>query len=72
MIKTIRDLNFGWIAIVMGLCAFGAGLNMIDPDAGSRTWLCFDRGCVTIQGISVIVVGALFLLVGTYKVIRNR
>ncbi|MEM8585104.1 MAG: hypothetical protein AAGF87_12580 [Bacteroidota bacterium] len=71
MLKTLRSLNFGWILIVMGLCAIGAGLNMVDPSSIGRTWLCFDKGCVTVQGVSALVLGVFIVIVGIVGIIRK-
>ncbi|MEM6396049.1 MAG: hypothetical protein AAF741_06850 [Bacteroidota bacterium] len=72
MLKTLRSLNFGWIMILMGLCAIGTGLNMVDPSSSGKTWLCFDKGCVTVQGVSVVVLGIFIIIVGIVGIIRKR
>ncbi|MEL7159493.1 MAG: hypothetical protein AAFN92_01940 [Bacteroidota bacterium] len=38
------------------------GVAMLDPARGSKTFLCFNKGCVAIQGISLIMLGSVITL----------
>lgn len=71
MLKTIRNLNFGWIIIVTGIILAISGISMTEGKAGEKTFLCFDSGCMYIQGVSNIAIGFLCLVLGIYLILRK-
>lgn len=71
MLKTIRNIKFGWIIILMGFIFVLTGFRMKGGQAGEETLLCFDEGCIYIQGISGIVIGILCVCIGTYQVVKR-
>lgn len=71
MLKTIRNLNFGWIIVLIGIIAVVSGISMTESKVGEETFLCFDKGCIYIQGISNIVIGFLSIGLGVYLIIRK-
>ena len=71
MLKTIRSIKLGWIIILMGITATASGISMTDGKAGQQTFLCFDNGCIYIQGISSMAIGILFIGFGIYMVFKK-
>jgi len=59
MLKTIRNIKLGWIIILMGIVMVVSGISMTEGNAGEQTFVCFDNGCIYIQGVSNIAVGVL-------------
>ena len=64
MIKRIRNLNLGYFFIMLGIIAISSGLSLADPQIGEKTLLCFDQGCLYVQGFSNLIVGGLVVLLG--------
>ena len=71
MLKTIRNLNFGWILVLVGIVMIISGISMTEGKTGEQTFVCFDSGCIYIQGISNMVIGLLCLGIGIYKILKN-
>lgn len=72
MLKTIRQLNFGWILIILGAGGILSGMSMTTPSEGGRTLLCFTEGCIYLQGISNIILGCLVIIFGLLLILRKR
>ena len=51
--------------IMMGIVMIFAGFNMTSKSV-ERTFLCFDEGCITIQGYSCITLGLIMVIFGVY------
>ena len=71
MIKTIRNFNFGWIIILTGITVVVSGISMTEGKAGEKTFLCFDQGCIYVQGISNIALGIFCLGIGLYMIFKK-
>ncbi len=71
MLKQIRILNFGWILTLVGAIVIISGLSMTSPEAGERTFLCFDKGCIYVQGVTNIVIGLLTIGLGVFSILRK-
>ena len=71
MLKSIRNLNFGWILILVGIVAIVSGISMTEGKPNDQTFLCFDQGCIYIQGISNIAIGSLSVGLGIYLVLKK-
>ena len=71
MLKAIRNLNFGWILILIGIILAISGISMTAGKAGEKTFLCFDSGCIYIQGVSNIAIGLLCLVIGIYLIFKK-
>lgn len=71
MLNGIRNINFGWIIIVVGIIMIISGFSMTEGEIGNKTLLCFDSGCLYIQGISNISIGLLGLILGIYLILKK-
>ena len=71
MLKTIRNLNFGWILLLIGMVIIVSGISMTEGKAGEKTFLCFDSGCIYVQGMSNIVVGIFTGILGIYLITKK-
>lgn len=67
VLSKIRNLNFGWIIIIMGIGFILTGLRMTSDSGRGNTLLCFDEGCVTVQGVSCMALGAFMIGLGVYN-----
>ena len=45
---------------------------MKEASAIEKTFLCFDSGCIIVQSISNIIVGALCGAVGIFLLVKNK
>lgn len=70
MLKKIRNFNFGWIIILTGFVVLISGISITEGNAGGKTLLCFDQGCIFIQGISNIAIGIFCVAVGIYMILK--
>lgn len=66
MLKKIRSINGGWFLVLTGIGIILAGLKMTENTGSGNTLLCFDSGCIYVQGISNIVLGILMFGTGIY------
>jgi len=71
MLKTIRNLNVGWILFLIGIVVIVSGISMTEGKAGTKTFFCFDSGCIYVQGISNIAIGILVIVVGIYLIVKK-
>ena len=71
MLKKIRNLNFGWIIILTGFIIMVSGISMTSDQAGEKTLLCFDSGCIYIQGLSNIAIGIFCIGIGIYLILKK-
>lgn len=71
MLKTIRNLNAGWILFLIGIVVIVSGISMTEGKAGAKTFLCFDSGCIYVQGISNIAIGILSIVIGIYLIAKK-
>jgi len=65
-LSKIRNLNSGWILILLGLGSILTGLSMTSKTAKGNTFLCFDDACVTVQGYSCMILGIFIIDLGIY------
>ncbi len=72
MLDFIRNMNFGWILIFLGFLMIISGFSMIDDETREKTFLCFDRGCIYVQGVSCIVFGIFTIIISIYQMLRYR
>ena len=71
MLQAIRNIKPGWIIIFLGFIAGLSGLTMAEGKAGDRTFLCFDSGCIYVQGITNILIGFLCIGIGTFMILKK-
>lgn len=71
MLRQIRRLNFGWILILVGGIVIVSGLSMTNAEAGERTFLCFDKACIYVQGVTNIAIGLLTVGLGFFSMLRK-
>lgn len=71
MLKVIRNLNVGWILFLVGIVLIISGISMTEGEAGEKTFLCFDSGCIYVQGISNISIGILSIILGIYLIAKK-
>lgn len=71
MLKKIRNFNFGWIIILTGFIVIVSGISMTEGETGDKTLLCFDKGCIFIQGISNIATGIFCIGIGIYLILKK-
>lgn len=71
MLQAIRKLNSGWILLLTGLLAILSGISMTEVKAGQKTLLCFDTGCIYVQGVTNVVVGCLIIGYGIYLIMKK-
>lgn len=48
-----------------------SGFSMTEGKAGEKTFLCFDSGCVYVQGVSNIVLGIFTIIIGIYSIVKK-
>jgi hypothetical protein len=65
-LSKIRNINTGWLLILLGVGFIPMGLNMTSDSETGNTLLCFDAGCVTVQGYSCIALGIFMIGIGIY------
>ena len=70
MLKKIRNFNFGWIIILIGFVVLISGISITEGNTGGKTLLCFDQGCIFIQGISNIAIGIFCVAVGINMILK--
>jgi len=56
MIRLLRKVPGNYYGFLTSLVGISAGLRMVNPERKGNTWLCFDGGCVTVQGYTVLVI----------------
>lgn len=66
VLKRIRNINLGWFLVLMGCGFILTGLSMTSDPTKGNTFLCFDAGCVTVQGFSSLALGVLMIGMGIY------
>lgn len=66
MLNKIRNINLGYILLLIGVVIVISGISMKEGIRGENTLLCFGKGCVYIQGISNIVIGCLTIATGVF------
>ena len=66
MLNKIRSIKTGWILILIGIGAILSGLRMSSNGETTNTLLCFDQGCIHIQGITNLVLGIGMIILGFY------
>lgn len=66
VLKKIRNVNLGWIVVFLGTGFILTGFRMTEKPTNGNTLLCFDSGCVTIQGYSCLALGSLMIGLGIY------
>lgn len=71
MLKTIRNLNFGWLLLPIAIVFILAGLSMQAKAEGGNTLLCFDAGCVYVQGLSNVVLGSATIIFAVFLILRK-
>jgi uncharacterized membrane protein len=71
MLNKIRNLNYGWILIPIGIVAIFSGIRMKEGNVVKNTFYCFDNGCIYVQGISNIVIGMLVIILGIYLIAKK-
>lgn len=71
MLKIIRNIKLGWIIILMGVVMVASGISMTEGKVGEQTFVCFDNGCIYIQGISNILIGLLCFGIGIYMNLKK-
>ncbi len=71
MLKAIRKINLGWILVLVAITIIVSGISMTEGKVGEKTFLCFDQGCIYIQGISNVVIGLLSLGLGVYLIFKE-
>lgn len=71
MLKIIRNIKLGWIIILMGVVMVASGISMTEGKAGAQTFVCFDNGCIYIQGVSNISIGVLCFGIGGYMNLKK-
>lgn len=71
--KKIGAMNFGWIVILLGIGMILAGMKMTSVEKTKSTLLFIDPGCVTMQGLTSLVLGTLLIVFGIYvRIIKNK
>jgi len=71
MLKSIRNLNSGWILLLIGIVIIVSGISMTERIASEKTFLCFDHGCIYIQGMSNIILGIFIGTLGIYLILKK-
>lgn len=71
MLKAIRNFKLGWIVVVLGIVGIVSGISMTDAKSGQKTLVCFDQGCIYVQGVSNVIVGILCLVLGIYLLFKR-
>lgn len=72
MLNAVRKLNFGWIAMLIGVLLILSGISLTEGKGGDRTLLCFDAGCIYVQGITNVSLGMLIIGFGIFLVFNGR
>ncbi len=71
MLRTIRNLNFGWLLLPAAIVIILAGLSMQSKADGGQTLLCFDAGCVYVQGTTNILLGIVTSVFAIFLLLRK-
>lgn len=71
MLKIIRNLNFGYILILIGFVFIVSGIEMQAVDKIGNTLLCFDQGCIYVQAVSNCLLGVFTILLGIYLKLKS-
>lgn len=71
MLNKIRNLNLGYFVLVCCLVSVASGLKMQSGEV-EKTLLCFDAGCVHVQGISNVALGVFLFVIGAIMIIKER
>ncbi len=61
MLKWIRNIGGGVTGLFFAFCGLGIGYAMLTDAGRGKTLLCFDKGCVTIQGATVMALSCLVI-----------
>lgn len=72
MLNAIRNINVGWTIILLGLITIISGISMTERKVVEKTFLCFDNGCIYIQGISNIFIGFLCIGLGVFLILKKK
>jgi len=70
MLKVIRN-NSGWVLVLTGLLFVVSSIKRVKSKT-SITLLCFDQGCVYVQGVTSLALGILIIIVGGFLVVNQR
>ena len=71
MLRFIRNAKFGWIIILMGVIGIVSGISKTEGKVNGKTLLCFDDGCVYVEGVSNIAIGFLCIGIGVYLILKK-
>lgn len=71
MLKRIRNINFGWMIVLLGFIFIVSGISMTEGEVSNKTLLCFDEGCIFVQGISNIILGILCIGLGIFMILKK-
>lgn len=71
MLKASRNLNLGWMLLLIGVVIVLSGVSMTEVKTGGRTFLCFDQACIYVQGISNVMLGVFTMILGGYLIVRK-
>jgi hypothetical protein len=71
MLNKIRELNFSYIILLISLVSVLSGLKMQSGKV-EKTFLCFDAGCVHVQGVSNVLLGVFLLMMGVVMIVKER
>lgn len=72
MLESVRNINLGWMFSLIGFVMTISGLSMTEGNKKGKTLLCFDEGCIYVQGLSNILLGIFFIALGIYMIQKNR
>ncbi len=72
MLKWIRNISDLIMGTFFGLCGLVIGLNLLQRAGRGPTLLCFDRACVTIQGVTVMALSCLVIVGSVFLALRKQ
>lgn len=58
--------------MMLGSAAIASGFSMVEERGGDRTFLCFDDGCIYVQGLSSIALGVFMIIVGIIVIVKRK
>lgn len=72
MLNAIRNFNVGYVLLLIGIVLIISGFDIKSSESGEKTFLCFDKGCMVVQGYTNIFLGILTTVMGVMKLLRSR